>query len=67
MKLEITPEPTPDERKAIERALAASPRVPSEWHEAGVRENTRWQGRHPRTFDAGTDYPLESGRGATPQ
>jgi hypothetical protein len=44
VKLEIRPEPSPAERKAIERALAralaASPRPPSAWREAGVRENT---------------------------
>lgn len=44
MKLEIKPEPSPAERKAIERALtrmlAAAPRLRSAWREAGVRENT---------------------------
>ena len=44
MKLEIRPEPSPEERKAIEealaRALAATPRPASAWREAGVRENT---------------------------
>jgi hypothetical protein len=43
MELEITPEPTPEEREAIERALTAlspdaerSPR--GEWWRAGVEE-----------------------------
>jgi len=44
VKLEIRPEPSPAERKAIERALArvlaALPRPTSAWREAGVRENT---------------------------
>ena len=44
MKLEIKPEPSPAERKAIERALgrvlAAAPRLRSAWRDAGVRENT---------------------------
>lgn len=45
MKLEIKPDPSPAERKAIERALAlvlGSPsRLRSAWREAGVRENTQ--------------------------
>ena len=44
MKLEIKPEPSPAERKAIERALArmleAAVRLRSAWHDTGVRENT---------------------------
>ena len=44
MKLEIKPDPSAAERKAIERAmarvLAAAPRRRSAWREAGVRENT---------------------------
>jgi hypothetical protein len=45
MKLEIKPDPSPAERKAIERALAlvlgAPWRLRSAWGEAGVRENTQ--------------------------
>jgi hypothetical protein len=71
VKLEIRPEPSPAERKAIERALArdlaAAPRLWSAWREAGVRENTKRQPRHPRTFDAGAVDPPDSGRGAAPQ
>jgi hypothetical protein len=47
VELEITPEPTPDERRAVELALAAelaaAERIAatrSAWHEQGVRENT---------------------------
>lgn len=44
MKLEIKPEPTPEEREAIERALAGAHqealRLASAWHDEGVRENT---------------------------
>lgn len=69
MKLEITPEPSPAERKAIERALAlalAGARRPeSAWREQGVRESTeRWR-RHPTPFDAGAGYPPGSGGGAS--
>ena len=42
MKLEITPEPSPEERAAIAAALAAPPAGANErcdpWWEAGVRE-----------------------------
>ncbi len=31
MELEITPEPTPEERRAIELALAAAAEEPSAW------------------------------------
>jgi hypothetical protein len=45
MKLEIKPEPSPEERTAIEgalaRVLAAPSRLRSAWREAGVRENTQ--------------------------
>lgn len=47
MELDITPEPTPDERRAIELALADEPDAGrdarparSAWQEQGVRENT---------------------------
>jgi hypothetical protein len=44
VKLEIRPEPSPAERKAIERALArvlaAAPRLNSAWREADLQENT---------------------------
>jgi hypothetical protein len=40
MAVEIKPEPTPDEREAIRRALAELDREerPSAWWEAGIRE-----------------------------
>jgi hypothetical protein len=41
MRVAITPEPTPEEREALLRALAAQngrPQRPSAWWEAGVRE-----------------------------
>lgn len=41
MSVEITPEPTPEEREALLRALAALDGArdePSAWWEAGVRE-----------------------------
>lgn len=41
MRVEIRPEPAPEEREALLRALAArngSPERPSAWWEAGVRE-----------------------------
>lgn len=42
MHLEVTPEPEPEEREALERALApllAAPRDPrSEWWREGLRE-----------------------------
>jgi len=41
MPLEIRPEPTPDERAAVMRALAelnSDGRVPDAWWQAGVRE-----------------------------
>jgi hypothetical protein len=45
MKLEIKPEPSPNERIAIELALARVPdaaaRLRSAWREAGLRENTQ--------------------------
>ena len=44
MKLEIRPEPSPAERKAIERALArvlaAAPRLNSAWRDADLGEDT---------------------------
>lgn len=46
MELEITPEPTPEERRAIELALAAESKTDpagaghSAWQEQGVLENT---------------------------
>lgn len=44
MQLEIKPEPSLQERTAIERALAReakeNPPLSSAWREAGVRENT---------------------------
>ena len=71
MKLELKPEPSPAERKAIERALArdlaAAPRLRSVWREAGVCENTKRQRRHPTAFGAGAVDPPESGWGAAPQ
>ena len=43
MDLDIEPEPSPKERKAIERALAARPVEPADprgaWWREGVREN----------------------------
>ena len=41
MAFEITPEPTPEEREALLRALAAQNGTrerPSRWWEAGIRE-----------------------------
>ena len=70
MKLEITPEPSPSERKAIERALGcvlAGGDARSAWRDAGVRENTEGSQRHPGTFDADAVSPPESGRGAASQ
>lgn len=44
MKLEIWPEPSPAERKAIEQALArtlaVTPRLKSAWRDADLQENT---------------------------
>lgn len=42
MEIEITPEPTPEERAAIERALAGlrRERVESLWWRAGIADNT---------------------------
>jgi hypothetical protein len=43
MQLEITPEPTPEEREALlialEEALAGSEDGPAAWWQAGVRES----------------------------
>ena len=41
MALEITPEPTPEEREAIARALDSpdGPAAGSAWWEAGLRES----------------------------
>jgi hypothetical protein len=43
MDLEIEPEPTPEEREALERALAGLPAAAAEargaWWREGVREN----------------------------
>jgi hypothetical protein len=56
VKLEITPEPSAAERKAIEKALAlvlaARPRVTSAWREAGVHQNTEEERGHPPRFGA---------------
>jgi hypothetical protein len=45
MDLEITPDPPPEEREAVERALARLLAEPSEgrsaWWREGVRENLR--------------------------
>lgn len=61
MKLAIRPEPSPAERRAIERtlarALAVSPRPTSAWREAGVRENTEQEREHPPTFGAAAASP----------
>ncbi|MDQ5821885.1 MAG: hypothetical protein M3540_10625 [Actinomycetota bacterium] len=71
MKLEITPEPSPAEREAIEHALTrvlAAARGQSPWREAGVRENTKRSHRHhPGRFDADAISPPGSGRGAASQ
>ena len=58
MEVEIRPEPTPEEREAILRALAEldGDSQPSEWWVAGVRESVGDEddsGAAPRT--AGTD------------
>jgi hypothetical protein len=43
MDLDIEPEPSPEEREAIERALASRPAAPADprgaWWREGVREN----------------------------
>lgn len=48
MELEITPEPTPEERAAIVAALEAlaaeERRGPGAWWEAGLRENVEDDG-----------------------
>ena len=48
MELEITPEPTPEERAAIVAALAEldaeQTRGPGAWWEAGLRENVEDDG-----------------------
>jgi hypothetical protein len=64
MKLEIKPEPLPEERKAIEsalaRLLAASPRLRSAWREAGVRENTEPEPRSEAQSSFQNDHALAS-------
>jgi hypothetical protein len=48
VELEITPEPTPEERAAIVAAIEAldaeRPRGPGAWWEAGLRENVEEDG-----------------------
>jgi hypothetical protein len=41
MHLEIEPEPTPEEREALERVLACLPAAPADLHGAWWREGVR--------------------------
>jgi hypothetical protein len=63
MDLEITPEPPPDEREAVERALTrllAEPRdARGAWWREGIRENVRVEA------DAYAGWRPRSKRGAT--